>query len=97
MVLALIVYTLIYAALLGYLKYSSRDVRDFCDGLETGLALNAVQSQAESQGFVSAINKLSDSQEQILFISSPENHEATCQCMMKDGKLSDKKFVLSVF
>ena len=97
LLLAVVVYVLTYAALLGFLRLSSGDIREFCDQLENGMSADAIQASARTRGFVSAINPLLENNTTILFISQPDNPDATCQGLIENGVLSHKKFVLSVF
>ena len=82
---------------MGFLRLSSSDIREFCDQLENGMSADAIQASASTQGFVSAINPLQENNATIVFISQPDNPDATCQALIENGTLSHKKFVLSVF
>lgn len=97
MALALIVYLLIYAALIGFKRMSASNIRDFCERLEIGQPLVEVEALVKNNGFSSALNPLPDDRGVMIFINSPKNQEATCQGILKQNKLTQKKFVLSVF
>jgi len=97
LVLALIVYVLIYFVLLTYMRMISHDVSNFCEQLEKGMPLLAIQSKARAEGLSVATSKMKDNKASLLFIGSPGDSSATCQAHIIDGELNDKKFILSVF
>ena len=97
LVLALLVYALIYALLLGYMRFKSKDIRMFCEQLTTGMSKSDIELAARNQGLLSAVNTLADQQGEIIFISRADAPDTACQGLIENGQLTHKKFVLSVF
>lgn len=97
LVLALVVYVLIYVILLGYMRMVSRDISNFCEQLEKGMPVAAIETKARTQGLSVTSAKMKDNQASVLSISSPDTSSANCQAHIIDGVVNDKKFILRVF
>ena len=96
-VLALIVYVLIYAALLGYMRMVSREISNFCEQLEKGMPVKVIENKVRIEGLSVTTAEMKDNQASVLSISSPDTSSATCQAHVTNGVLNDKKFILRVF
>ena len=98
LLLAAVVYVLIYVLLLAYLRYSARDSRAFCEELTVGMSLREIKQSARQQGLEMALSPMAGTENmQMLFISQPESSSAACQGLIVNQKLKEKKFMLSVF
>jgi len=97
MLLALVVYILFYAVILAFKRMSGEDTRDFCEALEPGMSLEAIEALASQKNLEGAINDLPDNQGQMFFVRDPGSPEAVCQGIIEDSILKEKKYSLSVF
>ena len=104
MVLALIVYVLFYWLMLSTMRSDGAALSEFCESVVIGQQLDQARRSAEDAGFLSALKSdLSDSAMSavssagVMFVSSKENPDTTCQLAIENNKVSAKKFVLKTF
>jgi hypothetical protein len=97
MLLAIIVYVLVYVAILGYLRINAAQVRQYCELLETGMTLAAMESLAHEKGLETALTPVAEDDKKILFVSDKDISQAVCKGLIEGGVLTSKKFELSVF
>ena len=97
LILALVVYVLIYVVLLSYMRMVSDDISNFCEQLEKGTPVTAIKNKAHTEGFSVTVDAIKDNQSRVLSISSPDTSSATCKAHIINGVLDDKKFILRVF
>ena len=95
MSLALVVYVAIYAIMLISLRMDSTDVSEFCDSLQNGMPVTAIQNAASGRQLISAFHE--DENQRLLFVSRADNKDAVCQVLIQNEKLAEKKFVLRSF
>jgi len=97
MLLALLVYILIYYLLIWNLRAESEMLSDYCDNLTQGQSLQRLTEEAQAAGFKTAISELANRQEQLMFVSRPEDSQASCRILLIDGRLTEKHFSLKLF
>jgi hypothetical protein len=97
MILATVIYVLIYAILLGSLRMQSAHISDYCENVQNGETVPEILARAKGKDLISAFQDVAENNIRILFVSEPDNKDAVCKIMIENEVVTQKKFVLSVF
>jgi hypothetical protein len=97
MILATVVYLLIYALLLGALRMQSADISDYCESVQINESVPVMLARAEEQGLISAFQQMAEKNSRLLFVSAADNKDAVCKVIIENDAVKQKKFILSLF
>jgi len=98
MLLAVVVYLLIYMGMITYLRSNAESLRQFCETIPAeGASYKETMERAEALG-LSLTEVASDKQQQTyFFIANPEQTDAVCKGIEVKGIITNRQFVLKWF
>lgn len=97
MILAVLVYVLIYFFLIQDKRLSAEKTSTFCSNLTVSQTKTDIEKLADQQGFNSSVLEVSDPSQSVLMISHPDESQSVCKALIENERLVEKQFVLSVF